>query len=54
MKFDKNSRIILLVIYGVLMLTSIANSIDTLTFITLFALVPFVIYIFVKKIFPKN
>ena len=54
MRFDKNSRIILLVIYGAVMLTAIASSIDTLTFVILFAVVPVFIYIFVKKIFPKN
>jgi uncharacterized membrane protein len=43
-----------MVVYAVIMLLAIANSIDTVTFVLLFAVAPAAIYFFVKKIFPKN
>lgn len=53
-KFDKNSRLLLLVIYAVIMISSISSQINTFVFIILFAILPISIYTFVKYIFPKE
>lgn len=54
MKFDKNSRITLLVVYAVVMFFTIAKGINTVMFILLFVVAPIGIYLFVKQIFPKD
>lgn len=52
--FDKRTRIILLIIYALIMFTTIQSEINTIVFILLFAVVPIAIYFFVKSIFPTN
>jgi hypothetical protein len=47
-------RIILLLLYAIIMVVSITFQIDTIYFVLLFVIAPVVIYLFVKKIFPKN
>ncbi|MCD4757847.1 MAG: hypothetical protein K8R39_06210 [Arcobacteraceae bacterium] len=47
-------KIILLLLYAIIMLISITFQIDTIYFLLLFAVAPIVIYLFVKKIFPKE
>jgi len=54
MRFDKNSRIILLIIYAVIMFITIQNELNTIIFILLFAVTPISVYFFVKKNFPNN
>ncbi|MEA3289668.1 MAG: hypothetical protein U9Q04_05735 [Campylobacterota bacterium] len=54
LKFDRNSRLVLLVVYGVIMFSTIANEINTIVFILLFLVMPVAIYFFVKQIFPKE
>ena len=51
---DKKSRIILLLIYAMIMFATIANEINTITFVILFVVAPISIYYFVKNIFPKE
>ena len=47
-------RIILLLLYAIIMVVSIRFQIDTIYFLVLFVVAPIVIYLFVKKIFPKE
>ena len=54
LKFDRNSRLILLVVYGVIMFSTISFEINTAVFILLFVAVPAAIFFFVKKVFPKK
>lgn len=54
LKFDKNSRIILLLIYALIMLSAISNQINLTLFIILFLVLPVSIYSFVKYIFPDK
>lgn len=51
---DKRTRIIIMIVYAVIMLTAIQTKISMITFIILFAVLPIVIYFYVKTIFPKN
>jgi len=53
-KLEKKTRIIILIIYAVIMLSSIQIKISIVTFIILFAVFPGLIYFYVKTIFPKN
>jgi len=54
LKFDKNSRIILLLLYALIMLSAISNQINLTLFIILFLILPVSIYSFVKYIFPDQ
>jgi len=54
LKFDKNSRIILLLLYALVMLSAISNQINLTLFIILFLILPVSIYSFVKYIFPDQ
>lgn len=54
LKFTKNTRIVLLALYAVLMFVTISTKINTLIFIILFVIVPVSIYFLVKIIFPKQ
>jgi len=54
LKFDKNSRIILLLLYALVMLSAISNQINLTLFIILFLILPVSIYSFVKYIFPDK
>ncbi|MEA3352965.1 MAG: hypothetical protein U9Q33_04000 [Campylobacterota bacterium] len=54
LKFDRNSRFVLLIVYGLIMFSTIASEINTVVFILLFVVIPAAIYFYVKKIFPKN
>lgn len=54
LKFDKNSRIILLLIYALVMLLTISNQINLTLFIILFLILPMSIYSFVKYILPDQ
>ena len=47
-------RIVLLLLYAIIMFLTISFEIDTPYFLLLFIVAPIVIYLFVKKIFPKN
>jgi len=51
---DKRARIIIMIIYALIMFISIQIKIGIITFIILFAILPIVIYLYVKSIFPKN
>ena len=51
---DKRTRIIIMIVYAVIMFTAIQTKISMITFIILFAVLPIVIYFYVKTIFPKN
>lgn len=51
---DRKSRIIIMIIYAVLMFISIQLKIGLLIFILLFAVLPISIYLYVKKIFPRD
>jgi hypothetical protein len=53
-KLEKRTRIIILIVYAVIMFTAIQTKISMITFIILFAVLPVVIYFYVKTIFPKN
>lgn len=53
-KLEKKTRIIILVIYAVIMFTAIQIKISLVTFIILFAVLPVIIFFYVKTIFPKN
>jgi len=53
-KFDKNSRIIFLLIYALLMLSAISNHLNLTLFIILFLILPVSIYSFVNYIFPEQ
>lgn len=54
MQINKNTRIILLVLYALIMFSTIMSEINTLIFIVLFVIVPISVYAFVKIIFPKT
>jgi len=54
MKLNIKNRIILLFLYGVIMFFTIRNEINILLFFMLFVITPFLIYYFVKMIFPKK
>jgi len=51
--FNRKTKIILLVVYALIMFTTIQSEINTIIFILLFAVAPISIYFFVKSIFPK-
>ena len=51
---DKRARIVIMIIYALIMFISIQIKIGIITFIILFAILPIVIYLYVKSIFPKN
>lgn len=53
-KFDKNSRKVLLIIYAIIMFSSISSEMNTIIFIILFVVLPISIYSFVKYIFPNK
>ena len=53
-KLEKRTRIVILIIYAVIMFSAIQIKISMITFIVLFAVLPIVIYFYVKTIFPKN
>ena len=52
MDISKNSKIILMIVFAIIMFSSIQSQIDIYIFIGLFIIAPVVIYLFVKKIFP--
>ena len=54
LNFDKNSRIIVLLIYALVMLSAILNQINLTLFIILFLILPVSIYSFVKYVFPEK
>lgn len=54
LKFDKNSRIIALLLYALIMLSTISNQINMTMFIIVFLILPVSIYSFVKYIFPDQ
>lgn len=51
---EKKTRIILMIVYAVIMLTAIQTKISIVTFIIFFAVLPIVIYFCVKRVLPKN
>ena len=53
-KLEKKTRIIIMIVYAVIMFTAIQTKISMITFIILFAVLPTVIYFYVKTIFPKK
>lgn len=53
-KLEKKTRIIILIIYAVIMFSAIQIKISLVTFIILFAVLPVIIFFYVKTIFPKN
>ena len=53
-KLEKKTRIIIMIVYAVIMFTAIQTKISMITFIILFAVLPVVIYFYVKTIFPKS
>ncbi|WP_320034521.1 hypothetical protein [Halarcobacter sp.] len=53
-KLEKKHRIILMIIYAVIMFISIQAQMGLISFIILFAVLPIVIFIYVKKLFPKK
>lgn len=52
--YEKNKRVLLFVVYAVIMFTAIQSQINSIGFFLLFILTAFVIYFFVKTIFPKK
>jgi hypothetical protein len=54
LKFDRNSRIVLLLLYAIIMLTTISNQINVISFVILFLVLPVSIYYLVKYVFPNN
>jgi len=52
-KLGKRTRIVLMIVYAVIMFTAIQTKISMITFIILFAVLPIIIYFYVKTIFPK-
>lgn len=54
LKFEKNQRIILLLVYALIMFAAIQSQLGLISFILLFAIAPIGIYLFVLKIFPKK
>lgn len=53
-ELEKKTKIIILIIYAVVMFTTIQMNMGIVTFIILFAVLPTVIYFYVKTIFPKK
>ena len=53
-KLNKQTRIVLFVLYAVIMFATIMSKINTLIFIILFVIVPITVYFFVKIIFPNK
>lgn len=51
---EKKTRIVLLIVYALIMFVAIQSQMNIITFILLFAVVPIGVYIYVKKIFPKE
>jgi hypothetical protein len=51
---DKNNRIIAMLLYAIVMLLTIMNHIDMISFALLFIVLPVLIYYFVKTIFPNE
>ncbi|MEA3554119.1 MAG: hypothetical protein U9R39_06955 [Campylobacterota bacterium] len=54
MNFDKNSRILFLVVYAVIMFSTIISGINIFVFIFLFVITPISIYFFIKKKYFKD
>lgn len=54
MNFNKDTKIIILLIYAILMFSTILNQVSLLLFFVLFVILPIGIYLFVKYIFPKD
>lgn len=52
--FEKKTKIILMIVYGIIMFIAIQSQMNTIIFILLFAITPIAIYFYVKNIFPKN
>ena len=51
---DKRTRVIIMFIYAVVMFIVIQTKISIITFFILFAVVPTIIYFYIKTIFPKD
>ena len=54
MKFNKNARIVLLAVYAAIMFSTIANEINIIVFVLLFAIIPVFTLFIVKQMFPKG
>ena len=54
LKFDKNSRIVFLTLYAIIMFSTIESEINIIFFVLLFIVAPISIYYIVKYIFPKE
>lgn len=54
LKFDRNSRIFLLVLYAIIMFATIASEISILVFVLLFTVMPVSIYFVIKQVFYKD
>ena len=54
LKFDKNSRIVLLILYAIIMFSTIISEMNMIFFILIFIIAPVSIYYIVKYIFPQE
>ena len=54
LKFDRNSRIFLLLLYAIVMFATIASEVSILVFVLLFTVMPVSIYFVIKQVFYKD